>query len=193
MHFSFSLHHFFARIVRQPGPMPLNLKHLFGKLNHTTHAAMEGAAALGVSRGHHHIEIEHYLGKLIQIRNTDFSRICATFQIDTARLDQELQRSLNHFEIDKTTSPALSHTLVKLLGEAWCIGSINFGAPQIRSGFTLLALIEPSNHHELPAELLKLNPAAVEEQFPEIVRKSVEKEKEVAAETPPPGAGQLPG
>jgi type VI secretion system protein VasG len=169
--------------------MALNLKNLFGKLNDTTRAAMEGAAAQCVSRGHRHIEIEHYLASLTQVRNTDLARICARFQIDTARLELELQRSLNHLEIAHTGSPALSHTLVTLLGQAWCVGSINYGAQKIRSGFTLLALIDADHHHELPAELRKLNPAAVEDQFEEAVRKSVE--KEAAAGSPPPAAPQL--
>jgi type VI secretion system protein VasG len=128
----------------------------------------------------------------MQVRNADLSRICAKFQIDPARLELELQRSLNHLEVVRAASPALSHTLVALLSQAWCVGSINFGARKIRSGFTVLALIDPANHHEPPAELLKLNPTAVEEQFEEAVRKSVEKEKEAAAEPLPPGPLQLP-
>jgi len=156
--------------------MSLNLKNLVGKLNETTRTALEGGAALCVSRGHHHIEIEHYLAKLMAVRNSDLARIGARFQIDMARLELELQVSLGELQAGNPGSPAFSPGLVALLRDAWCVGSLNFGAPKIRSGFTLLGLIDPDNRHRFPAELRKLNAAAVEEQFADTVRKSVEQE-----------------
>jgi len=156
--------------------MPLNLKKLVGKLNETTRAALEGGAALCVSRGHHQIEIEHYLARLMEVRKSDFGCICAHFQIDMARLAVELQLALGELAGGNTGSPAFSPSLVALLRDAWCVASLDFGAPKIRSGFTLLALIDPDNRHELPAQLRKLNFAAVEADFDDIVRKSVEKE-----------------
>ena len=170
--------------------MSLYLKNLFGKLNETTRAALEGATALCVSRGHVHIEIEHYLSSLLPLRNTDLARICARFEIDTARLELELQRSLHHIE-SGSGSPALSPALVGLLRDAWCVASLNFAAPRIRSGFTVLALIDPAQHHELPAELRKLSAAGVQEKFAEIVRKSVEKEAAAVAGPEQPQSGLL--
>ena len=162
--------------------MPLYLKSLFGKLNETTRAALENATALCVARGHVHIEIEHYLAALSPVRHTDLARICSRFQIDTARLDFELQRSLGELRGGHTGGPALGPALVGLLRDAWCVGSLEFGASKIRSGFTLLALIDPDRRYQLPAELGKLNAATVAGQFEESVRKSVENE----APPPPP-------
>src|SRR5690606_3666541 len=37
--------------------------------------------------------------------------------------------------------PSLSPSLVKMLSDAWTLGSLDFGASQIRSGHTILALV----------------------------------------------------
>ena len=103
--------------------MSLYLKNLFGKLNETTRAALEGATALCVSRGHVHIEIEHYLSSLLPLRNTDLARICARFEIDTARLELELQRTdlLIEFEpsyrLVKEVEQKIAQTRASIAGE----------------------------------------------------------------------------
>src|SRR3712207_6882525 len=38
-------------------------------------------------------------------------------------------------------TPALSPSLVQMLTEAWTIGSVDYGAGQVRSGYALLALL----------------------------------------------------
>ena len=131
--------------------MPLILKNLIGKLNETTRSALEAGAALCVSRTHYNIEIDHYLNKLLQAKNTDLTRICSRFKVDTARLEAELQQGLDKYRSGNRQSPALSATLVTLFRDAWCIASINYGATRIRSGHTVLALLGGDVRPVLPS------------------------------------------
>ena len=39
-----------------------------------------------------------------------------------------------------TRGPALAETIMAMLKEAWTIGSLEYGAREIRTGFTILAL-----------------------------------------------------
>src|SRR5665811_1791419 len=121
--------------------MAVNLKSLIGKLNDPTRSALEGAAGLCLSRTHYDIEIEHYLMKLLDATGDDFSKILSRFEVDKSRLLAELTRSLDKLKSGNARTPALSPSLMTMLTEAWTIGSIDFEAGQIRSGFTILALV----------------------------------------------------
>ncbi len=121
--------------------MPLNLKSLIGKLNPSTRRAMEAAAGLCVSRTHYDIEIEHYLLKLLDSPDTDVPIILKQYGVDQSRLTTELMRSLDHLKTGNARSPAFSPMLLKMFSEGWSIGSIDYGATEIRTGFTLLALL----------------------------------------------------
>ncbi len=120
--------------------MSINLKSLITKLNGATRNALEAAAGLCMSRAHYDIEIEHYLLKLLDADGSDFAPILRHFEIDGSRLSKELTRSLDKLKSGNARTPAFSPTIVKMLTEAWTIGSVDFGAGQIRTGHTILAL-----------------------------------------------------
>jgi type VI secretion system protein VasG len=117
-----------------------NLKSLIGKLNDVTRTALEGAAGLCLSRTHYDIEVEHYLVKLLDATDSDSAAILKHFEVDQSRLTAELTRSLDKLKSGNARTPSVSPTLVTMFTEAWTIGSIDFGAGQVRSGFTILAL-----------------------------------------------------
>jgi type VI secretion system protein VasG len=121
--------------------MSTNLKALIDKLNDTTRKALESAAGLCVARTHYDIEIEHYLLKALDGSDNDIAAILKHFGIDRSRLTKELERSLDSLKSGNARSPAFSPAVVKMLSEAWTVASIDFNAGNIRTGFTLLALL----------------------------------------------------
>src|ERR1039457_5301618 len=126
--------------------MSTNLKALIEKLNDTTRRALEASAGLCVSRTHYDIEIEHYLFKTLDSTDNDVAAILKHFGVDRSRLTKELERSLDNLKSGNARSPAFSPAVVKMLSEAWTVASIDFNAGNIRTGFTLLALL---GHDEL--------------------------------------------
>ncbi len=119
----------------------MNLKSLIAKLNDTTRGAMEGAAGLCVARTNYDIEIEHYLLKLLDGTDTDVALILKQYGVDRSRLTRELERSLDNLKTGNARSPAFSPQLLRMFTEAWTLATIDYDAGQIRSGFTLLALL----------------------------------------------------
>src|ERR1051326_2014219 len=115
--------------------MPVSVKALIDKLNDATRSAVEAAAGLCQSRRHYDVEIEHYLMKLLDRPDADFASILKAFGIDKSKLSAELTRSLDRLKSGNARTPTLSPYLVKMLSEAWSIGSLDHGATQIRSGF----------------------------------------------------------
>ncbi len=173
--------------------MAVNLRALIGKLNDTTRNALEAAAGLCVSRTHYDVEVEHYLMKLLDSSSTDLSAILKHFEVDKSRLSAELTRSLDKLKSGNARNPALSPTLRNMLAEAWTLGSIDYGAGQVRSGFTILALAADEDlsrmMREVSREFQKINADSLRKDFQQIVANS---DEEAAAAAPAPDAGGAP-
>ncbi len=181
--------------------MSVNLKSLIGKLNATTRNALEAAAGLCLSRTHYDIEIEHYLLKLLDATDSDLMPILRQFGVDSSRLSKELTRSIDKLKSGNARTPAFSPTLVKMLTEAWTIGSIDYGAAQIRTGFTILALVANDElarlMREVSREWAKIEPVELRKGFADIVAASREEAAAAAApgvtpEGAPRAAGKAP-
>ena len=165
--------------------MSTNLKALIEKLNDNTRRALEAAAGLCVARTHYDIEIEHYLMKVLDSSDNDVAAILKHFGVDRSRLTKELERSLDSLKSGNARSPAFSPTVVKMLSEAWTVASIDFNAGNIRTGFTLLALL---GHDELSRivkdiskEMQIINVEGLRSAFYDIVAKSTEAQTSLAA------------
>jgi type VI secretion system protein VasG len=158
--------------------MALNLKSLIGKLNELTRIALESAAGLCLSRTHYDIEVEHYLLKLLDQAEGDFARITRHFGVDKSRLATELNWSLDKLKTGNARTPALSPSVVKMMTEAWTIGSIDYNAGQVRTGFTILALTTNDElrrlGREIGREFQKVDGDVLRKDFLSIVEGSAE-------------------
>ena len=158
--------------------MSVDLRSLIGKLNETARSALEAAAGLCLSRSHYDVEIEHFLLKLLDSTNADFAAILKYFEIDRARLSGELNRSLDKLKSGNARTPAFSPTLVRMFTEAWSIGSINYGAREVRSGYAILALVtEPELNRlvrDVGRELEKINSETLRQHFADLTKDSIE-------------------
>src|SRR5664279_3303987 len=169
-----------------------NLRSIVAKLNDTMRGTLDGAAGLCVARTHYDVEIEHFLTKLLDAGGTDFAGIVQHFGVDKARLAGELARSLDKLKTGNARTPAFSPSLYRMLREAWTLGSLEFGAGQVRSGAAILALVSDDELSRLvqdaSKEFRKIEPEALRKILPAILADS----REVAAEAdqrPASGAG----
>jgi type VI secretion system protein VasG len=119
----------------------LNLKSLIGKLDDTCRQALEAAAGLALSRTNYDIEIEHWFNRLLERQTSDVAVIASHFDVDAGRLAQDVNRQIDGFKTGNGRSPAIAPNLVKLIREAWLVGSLEYGSSLIRSGHLLLALL----------------------------------------------------
>jgi len=170
----------------------VNLKSLISKLNPATRSTLEAAAGLCLSRTHYDIEIEHFLLKMLDSSDGDFAQIARHFEVNTSRLTAELNRALDSFKSGNARTPAISPSVVKMLMEAWNVGSIDFNSAQIRSGFTVLALASNDELarmvREVSREFQKIQAEALKKDFALIVAHS----REEAVSAPVDGAAAAP-
>src|SRR5947207_13419386 len=102
----------------------VNPRTLIDKLNATCRRALEGAAGLCLSRTHYHVEIEHWLTKLLETPNTDLPAILRQYGLDAGRVMRELGKTLDQFKTGNGRAPDLSADIVDLVGEAWMVASL---------------------------------------------------------------------
>src|SRR5690349_5795528 len=133
--------------------MSVNLRALIGKLDSTTRGVVEAAAGLCLSRTHYDVEIEHFLVKLLDVTDSDFAFIVRQYALDRSRLASDLAKSLDHLKTGNARTPAFSPQLVRVLTDAWTIGSVDYGAGQIRTGHTVVALLADDDLARLVKEV----------------------------------------
>src|SRR6202165_2170731 len=182
--------------------MSANLRSLIGKLNDTARTALEAAAGLCLARTHYDIEVEHFLLKALDSADGDLSPILRHFEVDKSRLTGELARSLDKLKTGNARTPALSPSLMRMLTEAWTIGSLDFSAAQIRTGFVVLALTTNDElvrlMREISKEFQKIQGEALRKDFAAIVEGSQEEAataramESAAGSAPRPGGGKTP-
>ena len=174
--------------------MTANLKGLVGKLNDTTRNALEAAAGFCLARTHYDIEVEHFLLKLLDATDSDFSRILKQFGVDRSRLTGDLMRSLDKLKSGNARTPSFSPSLTDMLSEAWTIGSIDFGSAQVRTGFSILAIASSGDlsrlMREITREFQKISAETLHKDFWNIVAGSPEDQE--TAQAVPIGVAGLP-
>jgi type VI secretion system protein VasG len=173
--------------------VPVNLKSLVGKLNDVNRRMLEAAAGLCLSRTNYNVEIEHWLLKLIETPNTDLAAILRYYEIDFSRVTPALTRIIDRLKTGNARPPALSPNVVELIRESWVVASIEFGAPQVRSGHLLLALLSDESlvrvANEASREFEKISHASLRKELVRITAGTEEAVGEVTVQTEAAAAG----
>ncbi|HEU4628434.1 MAG TPA: type VI secretion system ATPase TssH [Gemmatimonadaceae bacterium] len=133
--------------------MNVNLRSLIGRLNNETRSAVEAAAGLCLSRTHYDVEIEHFLLKALDATDGDVAFVLKHFGVDRSRLAGDLQRGLDRLKSGNARTPTLSPSLVKALTDGWTLGSVEYGAAQVRTGHVLLALMADADQRRMALDV----------------------------------------
>ena len=166
-----------------------SLKSLVAKLNRHCHGSLEAAAGLCLSRTNYDVEIEHWLLKLIEPSDTDLAALFRYFGVDTSRLTADLTRVVDRLKTGNARPPALSPHLVTLVRETWMAASIEFGAPLVRSGYLLYALLSSDTlgpvARDASDELGKISIESLRRDLQDITAETSEAAGELAAAPAP--------
>ncbi len=165
--------------------MAVNLRGLIAKMNAPTRSAVEGAAGLCLSRTNYDVEIEHLLVKTLDATDNDVAVILKHFGVNRTRLADDLARALDKLKRGNAKTPSLSPSLVNMLSEAWLLGSVEFGAPRVRTGHCVLAMLTNSDlareASDISKEFDKVTPEVLKKEFVTITASSAEASAELGA------------
>ena len=82
-------------MAQRGSPETVKRKELVGKLNPTCLKAFSEAAGMAKARGNPYVELAHFIDALSRTERTDFDIICRSAGVDGARLEGDIQRSLD--------------------------------------------------------------------------------------------------
>jgi type VI secretion system protein VasG len=174
--------------------MSVNLRALIGKLNRDCRSIVESAAGLCLSRTHYDVEVEHWLIKALDQSDGDVAFLLKQYGVDRSRLSADLAKGLDRLKSGNARTPSLSPSLVKLLREAWTIGSVDYGAHTVRTGHVLLALLSDDDLRrmalDVSREFSKVPVDALRKDFVALTEHSTEDDGAAAA---PDGAAASSG
>jgi type VI secretion system protein VasG len=163
-------------------------KALVGKLNDTSRRALEAAAGLCQSRTNYNVEVEHWLLKLLETPDSDFTRILHHFDVDAGKVGRELTRTLDRLKTGSARIPGLSEGIMDLMRAAWDVASLEFGAPRIRTGYLLAALlVDPGLARQVGGsspELARVPAEQLSREMANLIAGSVEDESRAAEDVP---------
>jgi type VI secretion system protein VasG len=158
----------------------VDLRALVGKLNDHCRRALEGAAGLCLSKTHYEVEIEHFLLKLSEQSDGDVAAIYRHYEVNHARVTQDLMRALDRLKTGNSRAPALSPRLPKLVRDAWVLASVQYEMPKVRSGLVLLALVADEDTQRLlwedSRELRQLSADTIAKELVRVIAGSAEDE-----------------
>jgi type VI secretion system protein VasG len=169
------------------------LKTLIERLDRPCRRALETAAALCVSHTNFQVEIEHYLAKLIEAEGTDLQVIFRYYDIDTTRLERQLELAIDKLKRGNSATPAMSRDLPRLLAEAWTVSSVRLGSQATRSAGILAARLEGDSYRQKIVEscplLTEIPLERLREDLPELLPHS---DEHAASGGAPADAGDTP-
>jgi type VI secretion system protein VasG len=113
---------------------------LFGKLDPLLYQCLEAATAFCKLRGNPYVELVHWLHQILHGQDSDLHRIAARFDVDTARLQDDLAGALDQLPRGAGSVSDLSEHIDHAVERAWILASLRYGRTRIRSGHLLLAL-----------------------------------------------------
>src|SRR5690348_8041330 len=146
---------------------------LFGKLNSLAYKSIESATVFCKLRGNPYVELVHWLHQILQQPGSDIACVVRVFNLDAARLTQNLTEALDRLPRGATTISDLSAHIEDSTERAWVWATLKFGVAQIRTGHLLLAILKtPSLKNVLGAssrEFDKIKADQLAEDFAQIV------------------------
>lgn len=156
----------------------LKKKQLFSKLSNVAYRALESATTLCKTRGNPYVDIAHYINQILLSEPNDLHEIIKYFNIDEARLSNDLTKTLDLLPRGASSISGFSPLVETAIQEAWMAASIVYCSGAIRTGHIILALkLNPDlarRLHEISGEFIKMNGDLLQEKFSEIVSDSAE-------------------
>ena len=151
---------------------------LFGKLNPVIFKAAESASVFCKLRNNPTIEIAHWIHQILQLENTDLRKILAYFDINNAKLAEDVINFMDNLPIGTRNLMNFSGDFEETIERAWVQSSLAFNQTQIRSGYLIIGMLSDRNLKNvlfsISNEFSKISDEQLSDQFSKIVEGSCE-------------------
>lgn len=115
---------------------------LFGKLNTLAFKAVESATVYCKLRGNPYVELVHWLQQILQLQDSDLTRIIQHFDIDPSVLAKDITDALESLPKGATAISDLSSHIEDAVERAWVYGSLAYGDSKVRMAYVILGMLQ---------------------------------------------------
>ena len=151
---------------------------LFGKLNQIGYKSLESATVFCKLRGNPCVEVVHWIQQILQLPDSDFSRIVNHYELNISKLSADITASLDKLPLGASSLSALSSHLDDILENAWLYATLLFGKSNIRTGYLLISILKSKTLinvlTDISSEFSKIKVEALTDEYSSIVNGSVE-------------------
>ncbi|MDQ2065686.1 type VI secretion system ATPase TssH [Xinfangfangia sp. CPCC 101601] len=165
-------------MAQRGSPETVKRKELVGKLNAVCLKAFSEAAGMAKTRGNPYVELAHLISALSNSERTDFEILLQSSGVDGAKLEGDIQRSLDRLPHGASAVEEFSDHIFHAIREAWTFGKMEREDDQVRSGWLLIAALKTpvleGLLRKISLEFDKIDPAAIEPELAQLLEASVE-------------------
>ena len=165
-------------MAQRGSPETVKRKELVGKLNPTCLKAFSEAAGMAKARGNPYVELAHFIDALSRTERTDFDILCRSAGIDGARLEGDIQRSLDKLPHGASAVEEFSDHIFHAIREGWTYGKVEQDDDQVRSAWVLVAAMRTPVLEglllKISLEFDKIDPESLEPALKDLLQDSVE-------------------
>ncbi|PSW25362.1 type VI secretion system ATPase TssH [Photobacterium swingsii] len=173
----------------------MTLKSLVEKLTPDAKRTLESSAALANSRSHASVEVLHWLCCILDAQISDYQAISQFFEIDDARLKNDLLIRLERLQTGCEDAPGLAIHTVTLLRQAWLAATIEFGDECLGIVHLFYALSADESLSSFVSlysnEITKVEPTKLLHIWPEIAQNAVHTTSAVSSSAATPALDQF--
>ncbi|VWC31997.1 type VI secretion system ATPase TssH [Burkholderia lata] len=120
----------------------MNRERIFNCLGRTTYAALVDATALGRSRRHTFIDLDHWALCLLQREQSDFAKLLAEWGSDVDNVKHRFEKALDTFDVGGESVRDISASLERSVGPAVIWSHVAAPSGKVRSGHLLLSWLD---------------------------------------------------
>jgi type VI secretion system protein VasG len=167
---------------------------LFERLGPVPLKAIETATSFCKMRGNPYVELVHWVHILLQDPRNDIAAIRSAFDLDDARLTQDVVAALDSLPRGASAISDFAPQIEEAIEKGWLYASLQFGAGRVRSGHLLYGMLKTPTLrnalHSLSGEWRKVSPDRLGDAFDELIAASAETTERTG---PVPAAGEATG
>lgn len=123
----------------------MNRERLFSKLAPTCYAALVDATALGRSKQHTFVDLDHWALCLLQRKESDFSYLLQELGCDEGLVEQRLKKNLDHMRVTGESLRDIAPVLEQCVAPAITWSQIAAPSAQVRSGHLVLSWLDDAS------------------------------------------------
>ena len=157
---------------------------LFGKLNRTLYKAIESATVAAKLRGNPYVEFVHWLNQILQLQDSDLTRIVRHFELDPSLLAKDVMTAMDRLPRGATSISDLSAHISDAVERGWVFGTLMFGALEVRSGYLMFGMLKTTALRNvlisISKQFEKIKPDALADALEGIIKDSPESQEKAS-------------